>query len=373
MSDRPIPIESDVDFGKRKWFCWVPTSMQWLVKAEQKILSVVKCRLVKYYVRIWGNSAVLWTIAANVECRNRAPLVLVHGFGGGVALWCLNLDGLSRDRTVYAFDVLGFGRSSRVSFPKDPEVIEKKFVESIDEWRKANKIEKFHLVGHSFGGFLVGCYALEHPDRVKSLIFADPWGFPVYEVDKSNSELVRWGKTLQRVLTPLNPLSADKTSTPWERPQWLEDLVKACGPFTPFSLIRAAGPLGPSALKNLRKDYYRRFAAFDAGFQEAVVEYLFHCNAAKPSGEVAFSRLNKEMNFSCVPMVLRITSLKRDIPVTFIYGSNSWVKPDSGYLTQQRLTSNDVSVYVISDAGHHVYTKVSEFNSIVNERCLNFD
>ncbi len=37
---------------------------------------------------------------------------------------------------MYAFDILGFGRSSRVSFPKDAMLAEMEFVESIEEWRK---------------------------------------------------------------------------------------------------------------------------------------------------------------------------------------------------------------------------------------------
>lgn len=53
-----------------------------------------------------GNADKIWTISLNEESP-KTPIVLLHGLGAGVALWCLNLDSLSRERPVYAIDVLG--------------------------------------------------------------------------------------------------------------------------------------------------------------------------------------------------------------------------------------------------------------------------
>ncbi|CAN8024201.1 unnamed protein product, partial [Ixodes persulcatus] len=61
--------------------------------------------------------------------EERVPLVLVHGFASGVALWLLNLDKLSEDRTVYSFDTLGFGRSSRPRLSSDSLEAEYQFVQ----------------------------------------------------------------------------------------------------------------------------------------------------------------------------------------------------------------------------------------------------
>lgn len=66
-------------------------------------------------------------VAAEEE---RVPLVLVHGFASGVALWLLNLDYLAQDRTTYCFDLLGFGRSSRPRLSRDPLEAEYQFVQS---------------------------------------------------------------------------------------------------------------------------------------------------------------------------------------------------------------------------------------------------
>ena len=367
---------SDSDsINKRKWFRWIPTSMQWLIEAEEKMLSVVTCRLSKCYVRIFGNTAVLWTVIANKESKEKIPLVMIHGFGSGVALWCLNYDGLSKQRAVYTFDLLGFGRSSRITFPKSPEEIERKFIASIEDWREQQNIDKFHLLGHSFGGYIAGCYSLEHPERVKSLIFVDPWGFPVRQVDETPYEVIRWGRTVHRVLAPLMPFSESKTANPWfTMPHWFDDMINALGPLTPLSPIRAAGPMGPTVIKKFRHDYKERFSSVDERHEDVVFDYLFHCNASKPTGEIAFKTINKCLGYSCLPMVIRITKLRPGLPVTFIFGSRSWISANSGYETKHNLPSNDVAVYILEGVGHHAYVeKRDEFNDIVNERCKKFD
>lgn len=53
-----------------------------------------------------GSSDKIWTLSFNQESPN-TPLVVLHGLGSGVAMWCLNLDSFASTRPVYAIDLLG--------------------------------------------------------------------------------------------------------------------------------------------------------------------------------------------------------------------------------------------------------------------------
>lgn len=62
----------------------------------------------------------------------------------------------------------------------------------IEGWRKALKLRKFTLVGHSYGGYLACCYADEHPSLIEKLYLLSPAGFTKrYEFD-SNRNADTW-------------------------------------------------------------------------------------------------------------------------------------------------------------------------------------
>lgn len=105
----------------------------------------------------------------NTEIDHKAhvPMVLLHGYVSALALWFLNLDGknalfvkfenyrkfhmkisaYAHERPVYAFDLLGFGRSSRPNFANDPLEIEEQYVMMLEKWREAMKLDKMILLG----------------------------------------------------------------------------------------------------------------------------------------------------------------------------------------------------------------------------------
>ena len=119
------------------------------------------------YVEV-GDQAFIRTMSMKADQElspERLPLVMMHGFGCGLGAFYRNYDELHSERKLLALDVLGFGRSSRVDFTPDADIAEGEFVDSIEKWRQSLGLEKFILLGHSFGAFLACSYAMKHPTR----------------------------------------------------------------------------------------------------------------------------------------------------------------------------------------------------------------
>ncbi|XP_069675695.1 (Lyso)-N-acylphosphatidylethanolamine lipase isoform X3 [Periplaneta americana] len=313
--------------------------------AEKKILSCLKSAYRGWYVDIGpvvGPADKIWTISLNQE-SSKTPILLLHGLGAGVALWCLNLDHLAATRPVYAIDVLGFGRSSRPTFSSDALVAERQLVTSVEEWRREMQLEKMIVLGHSLGGFLAASYAIHYPDRVKHLVLADPWGFPEKPADVA-----------QRYNVPL----------------WVRAIAYVIQPFNPLWPVRAAGPFGQWVIEKTRPDIIKKFSSFLNEDANVIPQYIFQCNAQNPTGEAAFHAMMASFGWAKHPMINRIDALRNDIPITLLYGSRSWVDNASGELIREQRRSSYVNIQVITGAGHHVYAdKAETFNRHVIEAC----
>ncbi len=99
-----------------------------------------------------------------------APLVAVHGGPGFTGYYLEPLFELSGVVDVVCYDQAGCGRARRAGGRKDFSLAA--FVDELERLREALGVEQMHLLGHSFGGAIVGEYALAYPSRVQSIIFA---------------------------------------------------------------------------------------------------------------------------------------------------------------------------------------------------------
>jgi proline iminopeptidase len=103
---------------------------------------------------------------------DKTPVLLLHGGPGSSSFNLEPLKELSQDRPVIFLDQLGCGRSTRIT-DTTLMTIEQN-VEQLEQVRKALKLDKFYLYGHSWGTMLGMDYYVKYPKGIQGLIFSSP-------------------------------------------------------------------------------------------------------------------------------------------------------------------------------------------------------
>ncbi|KAL2256177.1 hypothetical protein VTK26DRAFT_2072 [Humicola hyalothermophila] len=358
-------------------------------------------------------------------------LVMLHGYGAGLGFFYKNFEPLSRAPgwKLYALDMLGMGNSARPPFrihAKDPKgkiaEAEGWFIDALEEWRKARKIEKFTLLGHSLGGYLAVSYALKYPGRLDKLILASPVGIPE-DPWAVNSDMPEPGESTmaneftqdQESIVSGEPagnnansvratdkkaaaaVKSNTTTPPPKRPipSWLVWLWDAN--VSPFSIVRLTGPLGPRFVSGWTS---RRFNHLPPDEKEALHHYSYALFRQKGSGEYVLPYLLAPGAYARSPVINRIQDVGRQVvtpatdtapavretglPIVFMYGENDWMDVAGGYAAEEKIKQRvlrsllhgteeekrnekgSAKVLVVRKAGHHLYLdNPDEFNDMV--------
>ena len=103
---------------------------------------------------------------------DRTPMIILHGGPGSTHFGMEPLRALSDDRPVVFYDQLGCGSSDR---PDDLSLWRtERFVDELHMLRKSLRLDRVHILGHSWGTMLAMDYYLAHPDRIVSLVMSSP-------------------------------------------------------------------------------------------------------------------------------------------------------------------------------------------------------
>ena len=129
------------------------------------------------------------------------PLLTLHGGPGGGHDYLEPLNEIASERPVVFFDQLGCGKSDT---PDDVSLWRiDRFVDEVTAVRDALGLDRIHLLGHSWGGWLAIEYMLGAPSGVVSLTLASTSAsIPqfVYEAGKLISKLPReMAETMRRL------------------------------------------------------------------------------------------------------------------------------------------------------------------------------
>jgi pimeloyl-ACP methyl ester carboxylesterase len=358
IADGPRPTHSR---PKRSWFRWVPTDREQLAATEACILCHLKERFLQRFVAGLNTvSSIPSQMAPGARgAAVQRHIVLLHGFGGGLAMWVPNFNFLVdavRDEKIvtqiHAIDMPGFARSQRhpmVSFKSEKDAMDymtghlrEWFAEmGIDKPRVAGgSVPHVDLVGHSFGAYVCATFAHRYPSLVRRAVLCDPWGVP--------------------------PKPADIESN---LPFKYRMLLKTFYAGNPFSVLRGAGPWGPSLLPSVRQDFADRWGPI-VGDPNIFFDYIFHANAAHhPTGEQAFQACCTGPVYARRPLQAFVPSIPSSVDLSVIYGARTWMDKSAGVAMmataqENRGTRSQNTYAFVQDAGHQVNTdNIEGFNA----------
>lgn len=95
-----------------------------------------------------------------------APLVLVPGFAAGAWIWFKQTPAFARACRAIVFDPRGIGRSAARDEPISTDLLADDVAALLDRLG----IERAHIIGASFGGFVALAFALKHAERLNKLV-----------------------------------------------------------------------------------------------------------------------------------------------------------------------------------------------------------
>jgi cardiolipin-specific phospholipase len=330
-------------------------------------------------------------------------VVLVHGYAASLGLFIDNFDGLSRvpGIKIHAIDLLGFGFLSRPSFPHfaaktkaDIYKVEDWFIDSFEQWRKNRNLDKFVLMGHSFGGYLSCAYVLKYNQNlidaatgrslnpVDKLVLISPVGLernhflllkesvpalvrpvegsyaPTSEsaLQKRQHELAKEVNLDQeQIVDPSASSISSSTSASSAAPdlnstsatEKLENEFANDNAtrgqklfrylwrknYLPFGIVRNLGPIKSKFIAQWTTHRFAHVYYTDPHKFFAMHDYIYRIFNGKGSGEYAITRILDVGALPKLPLLDRCPEkfAKMNLPTLWLYGDKDWMNEKAGY------------------------------------------
>ncbi|MGD0624229.1 MAG: alpha/beta fold hydrolase [Thermodesulfobacteriota bacterium] len=155
------------------------------------------------------------------------PLVLIHGLNGDLTAWGLVMPELAKHYRTLALDVRGHGHSGK---PDQPYSIQQ-FSDDLQEFLQRLQVPKAHILGLSMGGAIAQQFALDYPEKVRSLVLVSTFS---YVDEKAFQAFSRLRKSLQSE----------------GYPAFFDEVVKLA--FTPQYIAANPGPIAELKEKRIK-------------------------------------------------------------------------------------------------------------------------
>ncbi|ODQ77776.1 hypothetical protein BABINDRAFT_168739 [Babjeviella inositovora NRRL Y-12698] len=341
-------------------------------------------------------------------------VVMLHGYGAGLGHYHRNFKNLVENNgniKVHALDLLGCGGSSspaiqlstkyvyppsvEVTIPKLESVldqatfrlgfetpekaqryaegtkavvsdIENYYVESLELWRKQQKLESFVLFGHSYGGYMASCYAHKYPNRIEKLVLLSPVGVERNALSIHNPNL------FSEARVPL----ADPTSYDYigrfgnGLPSWFVSAWN-CN-FALLGVIRSLSVAAPKVLSLYTLNRFRQpDSVTDSDAYNRLLGYLtqycYNLYKSRSTSETAITKILSGSIMAKWPLMDRVEQYRAiKKPIYWFYGTDDWMNREAGASLSSKIGKNS-EVYTVDLAGHNLHMDNPDlFNKIVN-------
>ncbi|CAG9326173.1 unnamed protein product [Blepharisma stoltei] len=299
-----------------------------LLKAEKHLLELaeIPTETTRIYLDHQDNYSIFC-----LQCGDpgKPPMIMVHGYMGSSVMFYRILKGLCQEYRLYCLDLLGMGRSSRPCFMmENREECEDFFVYPIEVCRDRLGIEKFVLAGHSFGGYVSGCYAEKYPNRVEKLVLISPIGIPRHPIGWTFQGWMESQSWKDRFVMRLVCLF------------WGKKMSGA-------TILRNAGPFSGKIIEMYLGG---RISGISEKEMNSVYTYLEQVNLYPGSGEYSLDQILDQGLYALSPLCDRLIN----VPIVYLYGDRDWILPD-GAEQNSKFNSCPIITEIISNSGHHMY------------------
>mmetsp|Transcript_15532 Transcript_15532/g.28163 ORF Transcript_15532/g.28163 Transcript_15532/m.28163 type:complete len:333 (-) Transcript_15532:25-1023(-) len=324
---------------------WNRFSKERLRDTQEALLNLADLTFIKHRVEYGRDDYI-----SAIEAGEGNVIVLLHGLGGGSAIYFKIMKILCSRFRVISVDLPGMGMSSRPDFDaEDEKSAEEFFMNPLQRLFEALNLNHFILWGHSFGGFIAGLYACYYPTKVEKLILVSTVGVASKPLDCNiDSKNEDYGFFLRGLVNTMTYL-------------FEQNII------SPSNVLSRSGPMSQSLLSSYMTQFLKHV---DERTRDAIVNYLEMINLLPPSGEHALPILFKPGAWANNPLSLRLINFPR--PILFVSGRNDWVTSDGGLETSQN-SPYIVQVTIIDRSGHHLYIEnPEELCNVVKDFIQNF-
>ena len=170
---------------------------------------------------------------------NGSPIVLLEsGIAASSLSWAVVQPAIAQFTRVCSYDRAGLAWSDRPSCPRTFDRIVAEFSVVLEN---VAPLERYVLVGHSFGGFIVSAHAMRYPDHIAGVVLVDPpteWLTPTPQ----HARLLWGGQQLSRVGALLAHLGVVRACLA---------LLTGGAPGAPRRFVRIFGPTAARTLERL--------------------------------------------------------------------------------------------------------------------------